>query len=73
MAWMFCEPNPIAVNTALAMCGAVQPVFRLPYMPLSRQQRELGAELLRPLAEFLPGNGTVREMEDEEFRVLSNY
>ena len=40
MSWMFCEPNPIALNTALAMCGAVQPVFRLPYVPLSRAQRE---------------------------------
>ena len=40
MSWMFSEPNPIALNTALAMCGAVQPVFRLPYMPLTRAQRE---------------------------------
>ena len=135
MAWMFCEPNPIALNTALAMCGAVQPVFRLPYMPLSRAQRELvssqdasgyapvlksscllsikqlcrpssravvgrgacklgvappgccscwqamaltrayvqGAALLRDVAEFLPGNGSVRVMEDEDFRVLSDF
>ena len=34
VAWLFCEPNPIPLNTALAMCGLVQPVFRLPYVPL---------------------------------------
>jgi len=24
--WLFCQPNPIPLNTALAMCGLVQPV-----------------------------------------------
>ena len=28
--WLFVEPNPIALNTALAMCGLCRPVFRLP-------------------------------------------
>ena len=32
-----------------------------------------GAVLLQELAEFLPGNGSVRVMEDEEFRVLSSF
>ncbi|WP_338366209.1 4-hydroxy-tetrahydrodipicolinate synthase, partial [uncultured Pseudoalteromonas sp.] len=35
MNWLFCEPNPIAINTAMMMTGAVNPVFRLPYVPLS--------------------------------------
>ena len=26
--WLFAEPNPIGVNTAMAMCGLIQPVFR---------------------------------------------
>ena len=30
IAWLFCEPNPIALNTALAMCGLCRPGFRLP-------------------------------------------
>ena len=28
MQWLFCEPNPIALNTALMMCGLIRPVFR---------------------------------------------
>ena len=32
-----------------------------------------GVVLLQELAEFLPGNGSVRVMEDDEFRVLSSF
>lgn len=71
IAWLFCEPNPIAVNTALAMCGLIRPVFRLPYVPLSRAQREHGAALLRAVAEHLPGVKEVRVMEDSEFLLLA--
>ncbi|MFY8275212.1 4-hydroxy-tetrahydrodipicolinate synthase [Pseudoalteromonas sp. SSDWG2] len=46
MNWLFCEPNPIAINTALAMTGAVKPVFRLPYVPLSKEQQQAGLALL---------------------------
>ena len=42
-------------NTALAMCGLVRPIFRLPYVPLSREQRERGAELLRKVQQHIPG------------------
>eukprot|EP01127_Copromyxa_protea_P004725 TRINITY_DN14557_c0_g1_i1.p1 TRINITY_DN14557_c0_g1~~TRINITY_DN14557_c0_g1_i1.p1 ORF type:complete len:325 (+),score=47.02 TRINITY_DN14557_c0_g1_i1:48-977(+) len=49
MDWMFCEPNPIALNTVLAMCGAVKPVFRLPYCPLSEEQQKVGIEALSTL------------------------
>ena len=52
---MFAEPNPICVNTALAMCGLVNPVFRLPYVPLSAQQRAAGEKLLTPLLVHIPG------------------
>lgn len=41
MAWLFCEPNPIPLNTALCMCGLIKPVFRLPYVPLNQEQREV--------------------------------
>ena len=37
------------------MCGLVRPVFRLPYVPLSREQREHGAQLLRAVQEHIPG------------------
>lgn len=60
ISWLFEEPNPIGVNTALAMCGVVQPVFRLPYVPLSRQQRATGRSLLQPLLDDIPGETSSR-------------
>ncbi|MCQ8878473.1 4-hydroxy-tetrahydrodipicolinate synthase [Pseudoalteromonas shioyasakiensis] len=50
MNWLFCEPNPIAINTALMMTGAVNPVFRLPYVPLSNEQQIQGVELINALS-----------------------
>ena len=49
--WLFCEPNPIAINTALMMTNAVKPVFRLPYQALSQEQQALGLQLLSQLSE----------------------
>jgi len=49
MSWLFCEPNPIAINTALMMTKAVAPVFRLPYQALNKAQREEGLVLLTHL------------------------
>ncbi|GLI63551.1 hypothetical protein VaNZ11_006401 [Volvox africanus] len=72
-AWLFCEPNPIALNTALAMCGLVKPVFRLPYVPLNRQQREKGAALLMAVQEHIPGCSGVRVMEDHEFILIGRH
>jgi 4-hydroxy-tetrahydrodipicolinate synthase len=51
MNWLFCEPNPIAINTALMMTGAVNPVFRLPYLPLSDEQQKIGLPLINQLSE----------------------
>ncbi|WP_419149625.1 4-hydroxy-tetrahydrodipicolinate synthase [Pseudoalteromonas 'SMAR'] len=51
MNWLFCEPNPIAINTALIMTGAVNPLFRLPYVPLSKEQQQQGIELINALSE----------------------
>ena len=73
IAWLFCEPNPIAINTALAMCGLVKPVFRLPYVPLPKSKREEGAALLQALATDLPGVTDIRAMEDDEFVHLSHF
>ena len=73
IAWLFCEPNPIAINTALAMCGLVRPVFRLPFVPLSRAQREEGAALLRAVQHLLPGVERVAVMEDDDFKLVSRY
>lgn len=70
---MFAEPNPIAVNTALAMCGLVNPVFRLPYVPLNIEQRRHGVELLQPLLAHIPGADSVRELSDSDFIKLANF
>lgn len=72
IAWLFCEPNPIPLNTALAMCGLVKPVFRLPYVPLSREQRVQGAALLAAVQEHIPGCSEVRVMEDDEFVLIGS-
>jgi 4-hydroxy-tetrahydrodipicolinate synthase len=46
MKWLFCEPNPIAINTSLMMTGAVAPIFRMPYLALTKTQREEGLAIL---------------------------
>ena len=51
MSWLFCEPNPIAINTAMMMTGAVNPVFRMPYVPLSDEQQQQGETLINQLNE----------------------
>lgn len=73
MSWMFEEPNPIAVNTTMAMCGLARPVFRLPYVPLSMQQREAGKKLLDPFLEQISGAEAIRVMDDDEFKLLSSF
>lgn len=70
--WLFCEPNPIPLNTALMMCGLVRPVFRLPYVPLSRAERERGAKLLAAVKDHIPGCQEVRVMEDDEFMLIGS-
>ncbi|NMP33320.1 4-hydroxy-tetrahydrodipicolinate synthase [Thalassotalea sp. M1531] len=58
MKWLFCEPNPIAINTALMMTGAVNPNFRLPYQALTQTQREEGFALLKQFEQaHLVGDG----------------
>ena len=46
MTWLFCEPNPIAINTTLMMTGAVECNLRLPYVALTLEQRQQGFDLL---------------------------
>lgn len=50
MKWLFCEPNPIAINTVLMMTEAIEPNFRLPYKALTLAQREQGLALLKALS-----------------------
>lgn len=73
IGWLFCQPNPIPINTAMAMCGLCSPVFRLPYVPLSREERERGVPLLQAVQEHIPGCKEVRVMEDSEFIYATDF
>ena len=55
------------------MCGLIRPVFRLPYVPLSLEQREAGVKLLRAFAADLPGVSDINTMKDSDFRLVSRY
>jgi len=70
MDWLFCEPNPIAINTALMMTRAVPAVFRLPYVPLNEQQRAEGVSLINAIDEKdLIGQSAIK-LEDDSFTIL---
>lgn len=72
--WLFTEPNPIGLNTALCQLGLVRPVFRLPYVPYSAAKRREFVQIVSDLGiEHFAGAEGVREMEDDEFVLLSRY
>ena len=68
-AWLFSQPNPIPVNTALAMMGLCAPSFRLPYVPMSRAEREHGVEILRRVGLEELDVSAVEPLADEDFCV----
>jgi 4-hydroxy-tetrahydrodipicolinate synthase len=70
MDWMFCEPNPIALNTVLAMSGVIKPVFRLPYVPLSEDQQRVGVEVLGALPSEALVYGKPEVMPVEKFTLI---
>lgn len=55
------------------MCGLVKPVFRLPYVPLSYEQREKGARLLRAVAEHIPGANEIKVLNDDDFILIGRH
>jgi len=67
MSWLFSEPNPIPLNTALMMLGTVKPSFRLPYLAMTAQQRAEGEKLIKELGieHFVGDNLNV--LNDEDF------
>jgi len=67
MNWLFCEPNPIALNTALMMTSAVKPVFRLPYYALNQKQREEGLALLKAIDSDVLVGDSLSLMSDDDF------
>ena len=67
ISWLFSEPNPIGVNTALAMLAAIKPVFRLPYYPLNQTSRQTGFELLQQLSESERIGNSLTLLQEEDF------
>ncbi|MCJ8320055.1 MAG: 4-hydroxy-tetrahydrodipicolinate synthase [Colwellia sp.] len=67
MKWMFCEPNPIALNTALMMTEAVSANFRVPYHALTLAQRKEGFALLSKLEQKELVGEALNLMKDGDF------
>lgn len=67
MKWMFCEPNPIALNTALMMTEAVLANFRVPYHALTLAQRQEGFALLSMFEQKELVGEVLKLMQDEDF------
>ncbi len=68
--WLFCEPNPISINTALAMTGAIKPVFRLPYVPLQKSIRQIGFDLLENLDSSEWVGNSLNLLSDDDFSIV---
>lgn len=67
MQWLFCEPNPIAINTTLMMTNAVSPNFRLPYQALTLSQREEGLALLAKIDQHELVGDSLSILADSDF------
>ncbi|CAA0826594.1 4-hydroxy-tetrahydrodipicolinate synthase 2-chloroplastic [Striga hermonthica] len=72
--WLFEEPNPIGLNTALAQLGVVRPVFRLPYVPRAVEKRVEFVKIVEELGrENFIGAKEVRVLDDDEFVLIGRY
>ncbi|GLT39513.1 hypothetical protein SLA2020_136990 [Shorea laevis] len=72
--WLFYEPNPIGLNTALAQLGVVRPVFRLPYVPLPLAKRVEFVNLVKEIGrEYFVGKKDVRVLDDDDFIFVGRY
>lgn len=74
MNWLFIEPNPIGLNTALSQLGVIRPVFRLPYVPLDMNQRTGFMQIVKDIGrEHFIGDKPVTLLEDDDFLLLGRY
>ncbi|GMP43493.1 hypothetical protein CsSME_00012830 [Camellia sinensis var. sinensis] len=72
--WLFHEPNPIGLNTALAQLGVVRPVFRLPYVPLPLAKRVEFVNLVKEIGrENFVGEKDVQVLDDDDFILVGRY
>ncbi|XP_066371598.1 4-hydroxy-tetrahydrodipicolinate synthase, chloroplastic-like [Miscanthus floridulus] len=74
MKWLFCQPNPIALNTSLAQLGVARPVFRLPYVPLPLEKRTEFVRIVEAIGRGnFVGQKEVRVLDDDDFVLISRY
>ncbi|XP_057548996.1 4-hydroxy-tetrahydrodipicolinate synthase, chloroplastic-like [Amaranthus tricolor] len=74
MKWLFKEPNPIGLNTALAQLGVTRPVFRLPYIPLPIDKRIEFVRIVNEIGrENFVGDKDVQVLEDDDFILIGRY
>ncbi|XP_021726758.1 4-hydroxy-tetrahydrodipicolinate synthase, chloroplastic-like [Chenopodium quinoa] len=72
--WLFQEPNPIGLNTALAQLGVARPVFRLPYVPLPLEKRIEFVRIVKEIGrENFVGDKDVQVLDDDDFILLGRY
>ncbi|KAM0935024.1 putative 4-hydroxy-tetrahydrodipicolinate synthase [Dioscorea sansibarensis] len=72
--WLFHEPNPIALNTALAQLGVVRPIFRLPYVPLPLAKRVEFVRIVEDIGrENFVGEKDVQVLDDDDFVLVGRY
>lgn len=72
--WLFQEPNPIGLNTALAQLGVVRPVFRLPYVPLPLAKRIEFVNIVKEIGrENFVGEKDVQILDDNDFILVGRY
>ena len=70
ISWLFCEPNPIGLNTILAMMGLTKPVFRLPYFPLDIESRKSGLKLLEEIGDSYLLGIDLQLLKDDSFIIV---
>ncbi|KAL6604035.1 hypothetical protein ACP70R_044396 [Stipagrostis hirtigluma subsp. patula] len=74
MKWLFDEPNPIPLNTALAQLGVARPVFRLPYVPLSLEKRVEFVRIVESIGrEHFVGLKEARVLDEDDFVRVDRY
>ncbi|XP_077235253.1 4-hydroxy-tetrahydrodipicolinate synthase, chloroplastic-like [Tasmannia lanceolata] len=72
--WLFREPNPIGLNTALAQLGVARPVFRLPYVPLPLVRRVEFVNIVKEIGrEYFVGEKDVQILDDDDFVFVGRY
>ncbi|XP_010933932.1 4-hydroxy-tetrahydrodipicolinate synthase, chloroplastic [Elaeis guineensis] len=72
--WLFREPNPIGLNTALAQLGVTRPVFRLPYVPLPLERRVEFVRIVEAIGrENFVGEKDVQVLDDDDFISVGRY